>query len=109
MRKVKLENIAVILVEAQIPENIGSAARAMNNMGISRLLLVKPKNCDLSRVLKTATGSSIDILENMEVYHDLLKAVGPFQYIVGTTARTGAHRPAITNPRRLAGQLASIT
>ena len=96
-------------MEPQIPENIGSVARAMNNMGIYRLLLVRPKNCDLSRILKTATGSSIDIVEQMEVYDDLVKAIGPFQYVVGTTARTGAHRPAITNPRRLAGTLAAIT
>ena len=107
--KVKRENIAIILVEPQIPENIGSVARAMNNMGIYRLLLVKPENCDLSRVHKTATGTSIDIVEEMEVYDDLVKAIGPFEYIVGTTARIGTHRPAITAPRRLAQDLASLS
>ncbi|HDZ23498.1 MAG TPA: RNA methyltransferase, partial [Desulfobacteraceae bacterium] len=56
--KTILSNIGIILVEPQIPENIGSAARAMANMGLERLILVRPKNCDLSRILKTATGSS---------------------------------------------------
>ncbi len=56
--KVRLENIGIILSHPQIPENIGSVARAMDNMGLTRLALVNPKNCDLSRVLKTATGSS---------------------------------------------------
>jgi len=55
---IRLENIAIILVEPQLPENIGSVARAMNNMGIGRLLLVNPKHCDLSRILMMATGSS---------------------------------------------------
>jgi len=97
-----LKNIAIILVEPQIPENIGAAARAMNNMGVTRLILVKPENCDLTRILKMATGTSIDIVEEMEVHDSLTEAIGPFHYVVGTTARIGAHRPALTNPRDLA-------
>ena len=60
--KANLDNIHMILVEPQIPENIGSVARAMTNMGITHLVLVKPKNCDLSRVVKMATGSSVDVI-----------------------------------------------
>jgi tRNA/rRNA methyltransferase len=103
-----LKNVAIVLVEPQIPENIGAAARAMNNMGMSRLILVKPENCDLSRILKMATGTSIDIVEEMEVYESLLDAIGPFQFVVGTTARIGSHRPALTNPRDLAGDLVPV-
>jgi tRNA/rRNA methyltransferase len=104
----KLENIAIVLVESQIPENIGAAARAMSNMGLRRLILVNPENCDLYRVLKMATGTSADIVEEMEYHTDLREALGPFEYVVGTTARTGSHRPAMTDPRRLAGDLISV-
>ena len=104
-----MEHMAIVLVEPQIPENIGSAARAMNNMGITRLILVNPQNCDLYRVLKMATGSSIDIVEEMEVYEGLQEAIGPFEYVVGTTARTGSHRPTLTGPRRLARDLSAIS
>ena len=107
--KVDLDHISVILVQPQIPENIGSAARAMHNMGISRLVLVRPKNCDLCRVLKTATGSSIEVVETMEVHDDLMEALAPFRYVVGTTARTGSLRPALTQPRRLGAELVSIS
>jgi len=103
-----LKNIAIVLVEPQIPENIGAAARAMNNMGISRLILVKPENCDLSRILKMATGTSIDIVEEMEIHERLLDAIGPFQFVVGTTARIGTQRPALTNPRDLARDIVPI-
>ena len=106
---VNLDHIAIVLVEPQIPENIGSVARAMNNMGIHRLILVNPGNCDLSRVLKMATGTSIDIVEEMEVHDDLMSALDPFQYVVGTTARLGAQRPALRKPRSLAGDLISIS
>ncbi len=107
--KINLGHIAIILVQPQIPENIGAVARAMNNMGLSRLVLVDPKNCDLSRVLKPATGTSIDIIQEMDIYEDLKEALGPFQYVVGTTARIGSHRPAMTQPRRLAQDLISIS
>jgi tRNA/rRNA methyltransferase len=104
-----LDNIHIILIKPQIPENIGAVARAMTNMGITHLVLVNPKNCDLSRVLKMATGTSIEVVEEMEVYDDLPKALGPYQYIVGTTARLGTRRPAMADPRHLAQDLIPIT
>ena len=107
--KANLDNIHMILVEPQIPENIGSVARAMTNMGIAHLVLVKPKNCDLSRVVKMATGSSVDVIEEMEVYDDLGEALGPFHYIVGTTARLGTRRPAMSDPRHLARDLIRVS
>jgi tRNA/rRNA methyltransferase len=105
----KLSNIAIVLVHPQIPENIGACARAMNNMGLSRLIVVKPDNCDLKRVVRMATGSSIDIIQEMEYVEDFPTAIGPFQYIVGTTARIGARRPAILYPRELAQDLIDLS
>ena len=107
--RIILDRITIILVQPHIPENIGAVARAMDNMGLTRLLLVKPGNCDLSRVLKTATGTSIDLVEAMEVYQDLKEALAPYRYIVGTTARVGSLRPAITHPRGLAEDLIAIS
>lgn len=107
--KVKLNNIAIVLAQTQIPENIGSVARAMNNMGLSQLILVEPKHRDLSRMLKPATGSSSYIIEGMVVYEDMKEALDPFRYVVGTTARIGSHRPAMTQPRRLANDLIPIS
>lgn len=107
--RVNLDHISILLAQPRIPENIGAVARAMNNMGLSRLVLVNPKNCELSRVIKTATGSSIDVVEAMEVYEDLQDALGHFQYVVGTTARIGSLRPAMTQPRSLAQDLIAIS
>lgn len=107
--RINLDNIAIILAQPQIPENIGAVARAMNNMGLSRLSLVSPKNYELPRVSRMATGSSIKLIEKMEVFEDLKEALGPYQYVVGTTARTGSLRPAMTLPRPLARDLIAIS
>jgi tRNA/rRNA methyltransferase len=109
MTTLNLDHIAIVLVEPQIPENIGAVARAMNNMGIRRLILVNPERCDLTRILRMATGTSIDIVEEMEVFEDLNEALAPFHYVIGTTARTGSQRPSLTNPRDLAQQLVPIS
>ncbi|MCU0595955.1 MAG: RNA methyltransferase, partial [Desulfobacterota bacterium] len=108
MTTLNLDHIAIVLVEPQIPENIGAAARAMNNMGIRRLLLVRPQRCDLTRIVRMATGTSIDIVEEMEVFENLSDALAPFHFVVGTTARIGSQRPSLTNPRDLAQTLVPI-
>jgi tRNA/rRNA methyltransferase len=103
-----LDQIAIVLYRPQIPENIGAVARATANMGISRLILVSPKNCDLSRVLKVATLAVADLVGNMEVFADLPSALQPFNYVVGTTARTGGQRRQLETPREMASKLVSI-
>ncbi|MBN2063078.1 MAG: RNA methyltransferase [Deltaproteobacteria bacterium] len=105
----KLENIAIVLVEPQIPENIGSAARAMNNMGLDKLILVRPKNLDREKILKVATGHSSRIVNQVRVFDNLRECLEPFGYVAGTTARVGSSRPALSDPRRLARELISVS
>lgn len=107
--KIKLENVSVILNQPHYPENIGAAARAVKNMGLSRLLLVNPIDCDLTKILRMATHNAEDVVADMEVYDTLEDALAPFQYIVGTTARTGSHRQFIRRPRQIAAELVDIS
>jgi len=107
--KVNLENVAVVLHEPHFPENIGAAARAAKNMGVKRLIVVNPRDCDLTRILKMATHTAEDVVAEMEVYDELEDALAPFSHIVGTTARTGSHRQTVRSPRRLAEDLIPIT
>lgn len=104
-----LDNIAVVLHRPHFPENIGAAARAAKNMGIRRLIVVDPLDCDLTRILKMATHAAEDVVADMEVYEDLREALAPFQYIIGTTARTGSHRPTVMDPREMARKVVEIS
>jgi tRNA/rRNA methyltransferase len=107
--KVNLDNIAIILHEPHFPENIGAAARAAKNMGIRRLIVVNPKDCDLTRVLRMATHNAEDVVSDMEIYDNVRDALAPFGYVVGTTARRGSHRQEIRVPGKLAQELVSIS
>ncbi len=105
---INLDNVFIILNRPRYPENIGAAARAMRNMGFSRLMVVDPQNCDLTRVLKMATHAAIEVVENMEVVEDLQAALGPLSYIVGTTARLGGQRQLVGSAAGLAAKLAPM-
>jgi tRNA/rRNA methyltransferase len=107
--KVVLDNIAIVLHKPHFPENIGAAARVGLNMGIKRLVVVDPYDCDLTRVLKMATHEAEEVVARMEVVDDLEDALAPYRYIVGTTARTGSHRQTVRNPRVVAEELISIS
>ncbi len=81
----------------------------MMNMGVKRLIVVDPLNCELDRICKLATHAALDVVEQMEVVPDLKKALGEFQYVVGTTARLGGQRRTISTPTKLAEKLVSIS
>ncbi len=107
--KMNLENISIILHRPHFPENIGAAARAAKNMGIRRLVVVDPFDCDLTRILKMATHAAEDVVAEMEIHDELRDALAPFQYIVGTTARVGSQRQTVKSPRRVAQELVPIS
>ena len=103
-----LSRFSVVLKQPRYPENIGSAARAMCNMGMSRLIVVDPLNCDLTRVLRLATHVAFDVVENMTVHQSLKAALEPFNYVVGTTARLGGERQVVKSPSRMAHDLVAL-
>ncbi|MBF0117611.1 MAG: TrmJ/YjtD family RNA methyltransferase [Desulfobacterales bacterium] len=87
-----LDHITIVLNKPRYSENIGASARAMLNMGISKLIVVEPLEYDLSKVSKMATHVAADVVKNIAIYDSLRVALSPFGYIIGTTARTGKKR-----------------
>jgi tRNA/rRNA methyltransferase len=103
------DHIAVVLNRPRYPENIGSAARAMKNMGFYRLLVVDPENFDLEKIKRLATHAAGDVVENIRLFPDLQEALSSFSYVAGTTARMGSQRQIVLPPWELAGKLIPIT
>ncbi|MBZ0273921.1 RNA methyltransferase [bacterium] len=99
--------LAVCLVEPIQPGNIGSVARAMKNMGMSRLVLVRPPDLDAPEARMMSVGA-IDILRSATIADTVREAVAPFQIVVSTTARVGQKRPADFTPRSFAAHVAPL-
>ncbi len=62
----KLENIRIVLVNTSHPGNVGAVARAMKNMGLSKLYLVAPRQFPDEQATWRAV-SAADILESAVV------------------------------------------
>jgi len=107
--RIRLDHVTVVLNKPHHPENIGAAARAACNMGIGQLIVVNPENFNLDRVLTLATHAAADMVADMGRYNDLVTAIAPFNYVVGTTARLGGERQRVTSPAQMARRLVPIT
>ncbi|WP_319404733.1 RNA methyltransferase [uncultured Desulfosarcina sp.] len=103
------DNITIVLQRPRYPENIGSAARAMCNMGFSRLIVVEPDIWDEARIRRLATHAAASVVDTAQRFDSLVKALAPFGHVVGTTARLGGLRPVIKSPEFLARNLISIS
>lgn len=103
------DNIAIVLQRPRFPENIGSAARAMSNMGFARLIVVAPDIWDETRIRRLATHAAGSVVDGIQRFEALEAALAPFAHVVGTTARLGGQRTVIKSPQLLARSLIPIS
>jgi tRNA/rRNA methyltransferase len=107
-RKMHLDSVCIILVRPRFPENIGSVARAMKNMGLSRLIVVNGSSPLHANAYKLASGAE-DILERTEEFLTLREVVSEMGVVVGTTSRRGKERSPDLTPEALAKKLIPLS
>ena len=78
--------IRIVLVETSHPGNIGAAARAMKNMGLKELHLVRPRLFPDAEATVRAS-SAVDLLQSACVHDTLDTAIADCGLVVGTSAR----------------------
>src|SRR5258708_35007012 len=88
----ELAGPVVILVEPQLGENIGMAARAMGNFGLTRLRIVNPRDGWPNVHARRAASGADHILDNVELFDTVEQAVAHCTLLFGPTAP--AHAPA---------------
>jgi tRNA/rRNA methyltransferase len=77
----------VILVEPQLGENIGAAARAMANFGLSRLRLVNPRERWPSAKARAVASGAVHVLDEARLYESIPAAIADCTLVLATTAR----------------------
>ncbi|MFT4518301.1 MAG: tRNA (cytidine32/uridine32-2'-O)-methyltransferase [Halioglobus sp.] len=100
-----LDNIRIVLVNTSHPGNIGGVARAMKNMGLTRLYLVEPKQYPDEQADWRAASAG-DILENAIISSTLEEAISDCQFVVGTSARERRIPWPQLDPRKCAQRIA---
>ncbi len=107
-RRMNLDAVSILLVRPKFPENIGSAARAMKNMGLSRLIVVNGCSPLHPNAYKLASGAE-DILDRAEELSTLREAISEIGCVVGTTSRGGKERGPNMTPETLAKRLLPLS
>lgn len=104
MTESRLAPVCVVLFEPQDPVNVAATVRAMKNMGVSRLRLVRPVAYDRSRLSGVAHDTT-EILDAIEHFDDLQSAISDCVRVAGFTARRRAAKREILSPTRSAHDL----
>ncbi len=102
-----LDNISIVLVDAKTPANIGSVARGMMNMGLSRLVLVNPPRDGNNDARRLAAGSH-EILEKAAVFGTLKEAVSDQGLVVGVSRQRSRRRKNVRAPRDMAKRVVPL-
>jgi len=96
----------VILVEPQLGENIGAAARAMANFGLSQLRLVKPRQAWPNDKAHVMAAGADRILDDAALYDDLPSAIADCTFVLATTARSHDQAKAVVSAAEAAAAMA---
>lgn len=103
--------MGVVLLRPKSPGNVGSVARAMKNMGFSRLVLADPIEYrdpgHFDDEARRMAWNAADVLESRTIVPDLKTALAPFHLVVGTTSNppSGARE---VDPRGAADEIAAL-
>ena len=100
-----LNSVRVVLVGTTHPGNIGATARAMKNMGIVNLALVKPKDFPSNEAIYRSKAAK-DVLENAQIYENLEDAVSDCELVIGTSARGRTVPWPVLDPKDAADRVA---
>jgi len=97
----------IVLVEPQLGENIGAAARAMANFALKRLRLVKPRDGWPNIHARRAASGADRILEDAALFDTLEEAIADCTLVVATTARAHDQAKPVIGPQAAAELMAA--
>ncbi len=99
----------IVLVRPQLGENIGKAARAMLNFGLTEMRIVAPRDGWPNPDAGPSAAGADDVLDNAKIYSTTAEAVADCAHIYATTVRKrGVTKPVVT-PEQAARDMRSET
>ena len=96
---------AIILCAPQLGENIGAAARAMKNFGLSDLRLVAPRDGWPNEKADAMAAGAIDLLASAQLFETLAEALADLNLVYATTARERGITKEVLTPVEAAKRL----
>jgi tRNA/rRNA methyltransferase len=104
----RLDAVSIVLVKPRFPENLGAVARAMKNMGLSRLVVVDGVSPLEEEAFRLASGAEA-LLERAEEAASLREAVEEMGLVVGMTSRGGRDRSPLVSPEEAVRRIVPVS
>jgi TrmH family RNA methyltransferase len=99
--------VRIVLIDPSHPGNIGSVARAMKNMALTDLVLVRPRVFPHAEATALAAGAD-DILAGARIVTTVAEAISDCAFIAGTTSRPRSYYWEFTTPRDVAARIVGL-
>jgi tRNA (cytidine32/uridine32-2'-O)-methyltransferase len=99
--------VRVVLIDPSHPGNIGSVARAMKNMALTDLVLVRPRSFPHADSIALAAGAD-DLLSRAQVVDTVAEAIVDCHFIAGTTSRPRSYYWEFTTPRDVSQRIVAL-
>jgi tRNA/rRNA methyltransferase len=99
---------AIVLVRPQLGENIGKAARAMLNFGLTDLRLVSPRDGWPNPAAGPAASGADVVLERARVFDSVAEAVADCAHVYATTVRKRGLVVPVVTPEEAAAELRGL-
>lgn len=104
-RETRLGGPAIVLVEPQLGENIGTAARAMLNCGLTAMRLVNPRDgWPNAKAVAAASGADV-VIDGARLFDSAAASVADVRRVYATTARRRDMIKPILTPRAAAAEM----
>ena len=96
---------AIVLVEPQLGENIGTVARAMANFGLTDLRLVNPRDGWPSEKALSASSGAVEVIEGARLYDDTAAAIADLRRVYAATTRHRDMVKPVVTPAAAAAEM----
>jgi tRNA (cytidine32/uridine32-2'-O)-methyltransferase len=101
------DQVRIVLIDPSHPGNIGSVARAMKNMALSDLVLVRPRSFPHPEAVALSAGAD-DILAQARIVDSVPEAIAECGFVAGTTSRPRSYYWEFTTPRDVAARVVAL-
>lgn len=98
-------NPVIVLVRPQLGENIGKAARAMLNFGLTEMRLVTPRDGWPNPSAGPAASGADVVLERAQLFESVAEAVADCEHVYATTVRKRGITKPVVNPAEAAAEI----
>lgn len=105
MSKTTAETPVIVLVRPQLGENIGKAARAMLNFGLTEMRLVSPRDGWPNPTAGPAASGADEVLARAQVYRTTAEAVADCAHVYATTVRKRGVTKTVLTPEQAAHEI----